>query len=385
MNILHISPYVPDVRASHAGGVLMGRTVGTLKERNRVFVLTFCNDAKEEEMLKQHPDYAFVRTSRGTYIRKVLQYLWMPNMFALRRDREFRKKVREMIEKEKIGAVHAEYTAMGQYEWIRRKYPGVRFHLVEHDVALQSYERKYRDAKGIWKLYYGIEKKKVERYEGRYVRNADLVFTLNEKDRDLLREKYGVENARVIIPYYGIDPANAEEKAEKEEKEKTICFVGQMGRSENHEAAMRLIRIFREVRPEGWKLSIIGAHPRPELQAEESETVHVTGFVDDINKEISKAQFAVFPLTHGAGIKLKVLLAFGLGLPVVTGQVGAEGIDPEGRVIRLAETDEDYARAIRELTENGELRKELTAASRAYVRKHFDWGATEALYREIYG
>ena len=107
--------------------------------------------------------------------------------------------------------------------------------------------------------------------------------------------------------------------------------------------------------------------------------------MDDINKEISKAQFAVFPLTHGAGIKLKVLLAFGLGLPVVTGQVGAEGIDPEGRVIRLAETDEDYARAIRELTENGELRKELTAASRAYVRKHFDWGATEALYREIYG
>ena len=80
MNILHISPYVPDVRASHAGGVLMGKTVETLKERNRVFVLTFRNDEKEEEMLKQHPDYAFVRTSRGTYIRKVLQYLWMPNM-----------------------------------------------------------------------------------------------------------------------------------------------------------------------------------------------------------------------------------------------------------------------------------------------------------------
>ena len=32
MNILHISPYVPDVRASHAGGVLMGKTVETLKE-----------------------------------------------------------------------------------------------------------------------------------------------------------------------------------------------------------------------------------------------------------------------------------------------------------------------------------------------------------------
>lgn len=386
MNILHISPYVPSLRASHAGGVLMGKTVETLKERHRVFVLTFCNDEREKELLQEHPDYAYVSTSRGVFVRKVLQYLYLPNMFALRRDRAFRSKVREIIEKEKIDAVHAEYTAMGQYEWIKREYPRVRFHLVEHDVAIQSYERKYRDAAGLRKLYYYIEKKKVERYEGRYVRGADLVFALNGKDRDLLRERYGVENARVIVPYYGIDTAQAEEEAEDAPaKENTLCFVGQMGREENHEAAMRLIRIFRQVRPEGWKLAIIGAHPRPELRAEASETVRVTGFVEDINREIAACRLAVFPLTHGAGIKLKVLLAFGLGLPVVTGRVGAEGIDPEGQVIRLAETDEDYARAIRELTENDELRERLTRESRAYVREHFNWAETEALYREIYG
>lgn len=31
MNILHISPYVPDVHANHAGGVCMGKQVETLK------------------------------------------------------------------------------------------------------------------------------------------------------------------------------------------------------------------------------------------------------------------------------------------------------------------------------------------------------------------
>ena len=148
---------------------------------------------------------------------------------------------------------------------------------------------------------------------------------------------------------------------------------------------MRLIRIFKEIHEEGWKLKIIGAHPRPELLAEESDTVHITGFVDDINREISSSEFAVFPLIHGAGIKLKVLLAFGLGLPVVTGQVGAEGIDPDGKVIRMAETDEEYIREIRTLMQDEALRKKLNRESREYVRKHFNWSVTEQLFRRIYG
>ena len=33
MNILHISPYVPSVHASHAGGVCMGKELEALKKK----------------------------------------------------------------------------------------------------------------------------------------------------------------------------------------------------------------------------------------------------------------------------------------------------------------------------------------------------------------
>lgn len=381
MNILHLSPYVPDLRASHAGGVCMGKVVETLKKEHTVTVLTFCNDERERELLRDHPDYEYIETSRTEYVRKVLSHLNMPNMFALRRDRAFRKKLCELIENRGIEAVHAEYTAMGQYSWIRKKYPGIRFHLVEHDVVFQSCDRKYRDSRGLRKIYFGIERKKTERYERKYLKNADLVFALNRKDQELLREKYGIDQVKVINPYYGIDFDAADEA---QPKEKTVCFVGQMGRSENHEAAMRLIRVFKAMDAEGWKLKIIGAHPRPELQAEESDTVHVTGFVDDINREISGCRIAVFPLIHGAGIKLKVLLAFGLGLPVITTPVGAEGIDPEGKVIRLAESDEDFIREMKALMEDDGLTEKLSRESREYVKEHFNWSATEEVFREVY-
>lgn len=382
MNILFLSPYVPDVRTSHAGGVLMGKEVETLKKDHQVYVLTFCNDSREEKLLADHPDYQYVKTSRNYYIRKVLSHILMPNMFALRKDRKYKRMVIETIEKHHIDAVHAEYTAMGQYEWIKKKYPQIRFHLVEHDVVIQSYERQCQEAHGIMKFYKDIERRKVLKYESKYLKGADLVFALNHKDEKLLRDRYGIQNIRVINPYYGID---FDQPKTKIEKEKSICFIGHMGREENHVAAMRLIRIFKEINPEGWKLTIIGAHPKDELKQQESEQIHITGFVDDINQEIEKNRIAVFPLTYGAGIKLKVLLAFGLGLPVITSGVGAEGIDPDGQVLLLAETDEEFKQQIQKLINDDALCETISKESIEYVKKKFNWETTEQIYREVYG
>ena len=382
MKILHLSPYVPDVRASHAGGVLMGKEVETLKQLHPVHVLTFCNNQREKELLRDHPDFGFIRTSPLIFLRKVLTFFWMPNMFALRKDRQYWKKACEIIEREQIDAVYAEYTAMGQYSRLKKKYPGLVFHLVEHDIAIQSYERQCTEAKGIRKIYKQIERAKVWKYEKQYVRNADLVYVLNGKDEKLLAERYGVKNIRVLNPYYGIDFSRTGETGGKE---KAICFIGNMGRDENHTAAMRLIRIFREMNLTDWKLNIIGAYPREELKQQESDSIHITGFVEDINAEIVKNAMAVFPLTCGAGIKLKVLLAFSLGLPVITSAVGAEGIDPEGKVLLLAETDEKFRSGMETLMENEDLRTRIGAASLAYVRKNFGWDKSEQIFREVYG
>ena len=381
MNILHLSPYVPDTRTGHAGGVCMGKEVEALRRRHHVTVLTFCNDAREETLLRDHPDYHFVKTSPRMYVWKVLSRLWMPNMFALRADRRFRRMLCRIIEEEHIDVIHAEYTAMGQYAALKKKYPRLRFHLVEHDVVAQSYERAVREARGLRKIYASVELFKVRRAEVRYLKNADLVFTLNDKDVLLLRELYGVPDAEVIRPWYGTD---FDQEARPEEAGTSLCFIGHMGRDENHLAAMRLIRIFREITAPGWTLNIIGAHPRPELQRQESETVHITGFVEDINAEIRKNRFAVFPLTRGAGIKLKVLLAFGLGLPVITGAVGAEGIDPEGSVLILAETDEEFRSRIECLIADPGLCRRKSAESLAFVREHFSWSATEELFDRVY-
>ncbi len=381
MNILHISPFVPDVHANHAGGVCMGKQVETLKEKNNVTVLTFVNNEYEKQLIKNHPDYYYVETNAKTFIGNILLHPFQPNMFAIRNSRKFKKLLKEIIEEKKIQAIHAEYTSMGQYIWIKDLYPNMIFNMTEHDVTIQSYERQLLNARGIKKIYFNFETAKVRKCERMYVSHSDTVMTFNHKDASLLENIYHLKNVEVLNPYYGLD---FKEVSIENKIPYSICFVGQMGRDENHVAAMRLIQIFKNLSHSDWKLTIIGAYPKDELKNMECENIHITGFVDDINAEIVKHEIAVFPLTYGAGIKLKVLLAFGLGLPVVTTSVGAEGIDEEGKVLNLAETDEEIIYQINQLFLNRDLLANKSKECISFVKENFNWKKTEDIFDKLY-
>ena len=186
----------------------------------------------------------------------------------------------------------------------------------------------------------------------------------------------------MITPYYGVDFSNVNKNIKKVPK--TICFVGQMARTENHDAAMRLINIVSKLNRKDIKINIIGAYPSQELQNLESENIHVTGFVDSIEDEIMKNDIAVFPLMLGAGIKFKILLAAGLGLPVITTSVGAEGIDAEGKYLLLGQSDEELSNLILKLIDDEELKNEVASNLQKYVLDNFNWEKSVALFDEIY-
>ena len=381
MNILHISPYVPDVHANHAGGVCMGKQVETLKKYNNVTVLTFVNNDYEKELIKKHPDYYYIETNTISFMKNALLHLNMPNMFAIRNSKQYRELLIRLVKEKNIDAIHAEFTAMGQFIWIKEMFPNIQFNLVEHDVTIQSYRRQMDEAKGLKHIYCTFEYNKVKKSEALYLSKADHVMTFNQKDGNLLKEIYQCNDVEILNPYYGIDFS---EEKETKKISNSICFVGQMGRNENHVAAMRLIKIFEDLNQKDWKLNIIGAYPKQELLDKESANIHITGFVDDINEEIRKNQIAVFPLTYGAGIKLKVLLAIGLGLPVVTTAIGAEGIDEEGQVLHLAESDEEIADKIKELLTNQNLLNQSSEKGIAFVKDKFTWEKTEIIFKELY-
>lgn len=383
MNILHITPYVPSKRASHAGGVCMGKQAEWLIEHHDYHLLTFVNSKQERELLTEYGDRASGVSSNTILmgLRSIL-HPRVPFLFSVRTSPIFTLKLVHLIKKFKIDAIHAEYTAMGQYQWIKKLFPHLQFNLTEHDVTQQSFSRQKEGAKGLRKFFLKGQYRKVVRCERKYVAASNTVFSFSQKDCALIDSLYRPRHAAIwLAPYYGVEV----EHADKSPKQPIVCFVGQMGREENNEAALRLIDIFDSFHlGELASLKIIGAHPSQELLSRQSDSIVVTGFVDDINSCISECKVAAFPLVSGAGVKLKVLLAASLGLPVITTDIGAEGIDEAGESLLLAETNEDFAVAIRALLENEEYYHQKARAIYSLVERDFSWNHSEETLSKIY-
>lgn len=390
MNILHISPYLPSLETNHAGGVCMGRQIETLRTWNEVYVLTFIASDFDQVLankLKKDARYHFVKLYKWSKALHVLFEPWFPAYFAARSSFRFSALLVWCVWRYRIDAIHGEYASMAQYQWICRLFPRLRYYMTEHDVTTQSYERRAKQEQGLKKRYLSYQIRRLYHYEKIYCCRADAVMTFSHKDKVLLEKQYGLSGIYVLNPYFGIEDGMMEEPKYQEKERNTLCFLGQMGREENAAAAMSLIRLGEQLKNAGYLVNIyiVGNNPPPELRRLESDTVYITGFVEDVDEYVLMSGIAVFPLTLGAGIKLKVLRSLALGTPVVTTNIGAEGIDEEGNILLLAKTELEFVQTIIDIINMGEKEYcELCRNGQEYAKTHFGWERSERVLMRLY-
>jgi glycosyltransferase involved in cell wall biosynthesis len=128
----------------------------------------------------------------------------------------------------------------------------------------------------------------------------------------------------------------------------------------------------------------VGRRPSAALRALVSETVHVTGTVDDIRPYLDRGAVCVVPLRSGGGTRIKIFEAMSMGKPVVSTTVGAEGLPvTHDRDILLADSPEDFARATVELLRDPARRRRLGGAARELVQANHSWAAVGAHFDTI--
>src|SRR5207302_7150462 len=99
-----------------------------------------------------------------------------------------------------------------------------------------------------------------------------------------------------------------------------------------------------------------GQQAPSEVVALATDNVIVAGLQPDVRPFFESVKLSVAPLRYGAGIKGKINLSMGFGVPVVATSLAVEGIALTDREdILIADEPEDFARAIIELYESEEL------------------------------
>lgn len=157
-----------------------------------------------------------------------------------------------------------------------------------------------------------------------------------------------------------------------------LLFVANYGYAPNDEA-MRLL--VDRVLPErisydpAVTLRLVGPGIAANDRVRSAAGVVVEGFVDDLAEVYASSELMVAPLMAGSGTKLKVLEAFGYGLPVVTTPKGAEGLPFTEREAAVGSTiDELVAKSIQLLAdhERGDAQRR---AARRWAENGYSWDA----------
>ncbi len=254
---------------------------------------------------------------------------------------------------------------------VKQYFPNAKYIAIEEEVKFLGYERKANDSKGLLRsLFNQVRYNKLKAIELKACATCDRVILNNPKDKDLLL-RCGL-NENILMewqPYFDsfIDNPYLGHK-------KYIIFYGAMGRHENEEAALWLIhKVLPLIKDPECEILIIGSSPTAELKTEESRRVHILGFVDDIGSYFKEGLCFAAPLHKGAGIKIKILESMSSGIPVLTTDIGIEGIPAEnGKEYFHCDSAQEYATVIDKLVTDEELRKSISVNAKRFIRDRFD-------------
>lgn len=290
-----------------------------------------------------------------------------------------------------INANHARYDKIfidhyEAYQYVPAYFAGkVIYHA--HNAYFKMWQR-YADTSRnlLYRWVTAFEAKRVLAQELAICNAADLVFAAPNDIEELT--SLGAQTSKFRPTYHlGDDTQLALPDIEFAQTEERLLYVGFLGWEPNAAGLLWFLEhvwpSLKQQRPD-LQFDIIGKKPDQRIQAIaiHDESIHLHGFVADLEDYTPKCRVSVAPLQFGSGMKVKVLSAMARGLPIVTTDVGAEGISVEsGLHMMVANNPEDTAKAVIDLMDNVELWTSLRNNSRQLIREKYTW---EALFKAMY-
>lgn len=121
-------------------------------------------------------------------------------------------------------------------------------------------------------------------------------------------------------------------------------------------------------------LTIYGSSMNEDIRALASDLIHPHGFIENASDAFQGHRIFIAPLLSGAGIKGKVISALAHGIPTVLTPIAAEGIGlRSGLDCIIAETSDEWRRAIAALSCDDQLWQRLSSNGREYVADAFSF------------
>ncbi|HPR85674.1 MAG TPA: glycosyltransferase family 4 protein [Prolixibacteraceae bacterium] len=287
---------------------------------------------------------------------------------------DFTQELAKLLNEKTFDVVQLEGLYLCPYIPVIRKYSQARIAYRAHNIEYEIWERTAILSEGLRAKYLKNLSKRIKRFEESYLNSYDLLVPITDRDGQIL-DKLGNSKPK-HTSQTGIDFASLVPTAKKLEFP-SLFHIGALDWAPNQEG---LIWFFdncwtkiREKCP-NVKFYLAGRNAPDWFERRIKRAgVEYLGEINDAYDFINSKAIMVVPLFSGSGMRIKIIEGMSLGKPIVTTDIGTEGIPTtNSENILIANDAEQFVDAVVKLVNDRELADNIGKNAIGFIQEKFD-------------
>lgn len=303
----------------------------------------------------------------------VLKSLFFSNSYNIKRfmDKGFQEMIKEILLNDNFELVILESAYLLPYVNVIRMNSDAKVILRAHNVEYRIWKQAARREKSSIKcFYYNKLSKDLKKFELYHANLVDGIFCISEQDKDFFRRRH-VRVPMTVIPVYMdiIDDFSVDYE------NNDFFFIGSMSWKPNADAvnwiinhiAPRLAKVLPDSR-----IHIAGSAMPDSMKERKISNIIFHGKVANVHEFMAKHGTLIVPLKSGSGVRIKILEALCVGIPIISTEKGKEGINliPKKHFL-TANITEEFMYQMKTLNNNTSLKESLGAESKKFIIENY--------------
>jgi glycosyltransferase involved in cell wall biosynthesis len=382
MRILQISnkaPYPPNDGSSIAVYNMAKGFINNGVELHLLTINTLKHYKKENEIPRDFLEQShYTAIDRDTAVTPMgaLMNLFSSESFFVSRFvfKEFEEKIIEKLNANQFDIVHLEGLFVAPYIPVIRKHSNAKITIRTHNVEHLIWDRLIENEKSaVKRKYLSIQNARLKKLELQILNEADGIVTITDYDKKLF-EQLGIKTKAVVSPTgivldrYAINRSLTNTNS--------VFHLASMDWMPNTEAVdWFLDKVWpKYLKTENNLQFTLAGRFMPDSYLKRNEgNLKVIGSIDDNIQFYNEHEIMMVPLQSGSGMRIKIIEGMAMGKVIVSTSIGAEGIPvTHNENIIIANTPEEFANAIKNLSSNQELKTKIGNNARKFIEDYFE-------------
>lgn len=361
------------------GAIAMMQMIKGLYAEGATLTLFFLNTSKHfveesivREQFEQYGEVHLSYVNNDVTPKGALLNLFSSDSYHISRfkDEKAFVQIKNVLQQSTFDVVHFDGLQSSVFLEVVRENTKAKCVLRQHNIEHLIWKRNAEHAMFVKKQYLKLLADRLKNYEESILPQYDAVVSISSVDADYFKKF----NKKVCVASTGIDvEINSQDISFQE---KTVFHLGSLDWMPNQEGVKWFLN---EVWPlvlqkdASFQFKLAGRNISDSFLefAQGFQNVEFVGEVENAREFMVENGLMIVPLKAGSGVRIKILEGLSLGVPIVTTQIGVEGIDVKNNEeLFIADSAQEFSDAI--ISFNQEKFNELTNKAKRFIREKFD-------------